>query len=107
MPNKTIFEKIIDREIPSKIYAEDEKTITIWDIDQSIQGHLLVIWKEPIVNLISMEDSKVADFFSIANINARKFISKEGYKAYQLHIANGTEAGQEVMHAHIHIKPYK
>ncbi|UUD36961.1 Histidine triad nucleotide-binding (HIT-like) protein [Mycoplasmopsis californica] len=104
--NKSIFTKIIEREIPSKIYFEDKDVIVIWDIDQSVRGHLLVIWKEPYINLKTMSKQKVATFFAKANEVALNFIKEQNFDDYKLIINNGEKAGQEVMHSHIHILPY-
>ena len=45
---KTIFEKIIDRELPSKIVYEDDKCIAIEDIAPKAPIHILIIPKKPI-----------------------------------------------------------
>ena len=49
---KTIFEKIIDRELPSKIVYEDDKCIAIEDIAPKAPIHILIIPKKPIQNKI-------------------------------------------------------
>ena len=43
---KTLFERIIEREIPAKIEYEDEHCIVIHDIDPQAPTHLLVIPKQ-------------------------------------------------------------
>ena len=45
---KTLFEKIIDREIPANIEHEDERCIVIHDIQPQAPVHVLVIPKKPI-----------------------------------------------------------
>lgn len=52
MTNKTIFEKIIDKEIPSKIEYEDDKYIVIHDISPKANTHLLIITKKLITNFV-------------------------------------------------------
>ena len=49
--SKTIFQKIIDREIPSEILYEDELCIVIKDIAPKAPVHLLVIPKKLITKL--------------------------------------------------------
>ena len=49
--NKTIFEKIIDKELPANIIFEDDKCIVIEDISPKAPIHLLVIPKKPIKTL--------------------------------------------------------
>mgnify|MGYP006064262583 CR=1 FL=1 len=48
---KTIFEKIIDRELPSKIVYEDDKCIAIEDIAPKAPIHILIIPKKAIQKL--------------------------------------------------------
>ena len=48
---KTIFEKIIDKELPSKIIYEDDKCIAIEDIAPKAPIHILIIPKKPIQKL--------------------------------------------------------
>ncbi len=48
---KTIFEKIIDRELPSKVVYEDDKCIAIEDIAPKAPIHILIIPKKPIQKL--------------------------------------------------------
>ena len=57
--SKTIFEKIIDKEIPSDIIYEDDLLIAIKDINPVAPVHLLIIPKKVIATLndLSEEDS--------------------------------------------------
>ena len=48
---KTLFEKIIDREIPADIIFEDELSIVIKDISPQAPTHLLIIPKKVIPKL--------------------------------------------------------
>ena len=45
---KTLFEKIIAREIPAQIEYEDSECIVIHDIDPQAPVHILVIPKEAV-----------------------------------------------------------
>jgi diadenosine tetraphosphate (Ap4A) HIT family hydrolase len=49
--SKTIFQKIIDREIPAKLAHEDELCIAIHDISPQAPVHVLVIPKKPIARI--------------------------------------------------------
>ena len=46
MKDKTIFEKIIDREISASILYEDEKNIVFLDACPFEKGHLLIVPKK-------------------------------------------------------------
>ena len=52
---KTIFEKIIDRELPSNIIYEDDKCIAIEDIAPKAPVHILIIPKKPIQNFLRLK----------------------------------------------------
>ena len=102
--NKTIFEKIIDKEIPANIHYEDENIIAIDDINPVAPVHILIIPKKKISTLNEIEDidiNLVGKLFKIAKFLARKFeIDKSGYRT----IFNCNEdGGQTVFHIHLHL----
>ena len=59
--SKTLFEKIIDREIPAKIEHEDDRCIVIHDIEPQAPVHLLIIPKKPIPRLAAAEQIDLDD----------------------------------------------
>ena len=101
--SKTIFQKIIDREIPSEILYEDEFCIVIKDIAPKAPVHLLVIPKKLITKLSesSEEDTKLlGHLLKIVREMAKEHGIEE---AFNVIINNGEKAGQTVFHLHIHI----
>ena len=66
---KTIFEKIIDRHLPSNIVYEDDKCIAIEDIAPKAPFHILIIPKKPISKL--SEAKKVDE--KLASINETEY----------------------------------
>jgi len=100
MSNKTLFEKIIEREIPSEIIYEDDKTIVIKDINPQAPIHWLVIPKIPIPKISDCSNDEVfSDLFNTVN----KVCKDNKIESFRIVINNGAEAGQEVFHIHIHI----
>lgn len=103
MPDKTIFQKIIDKEMPSKTIYEDDLCIVIEDIAPKAPVHLLVIPKKPIPRLsdIGIEDQNLLGHLMlvIKNITKDLGISDE----FNIVINNGEKAGQTVFHLHLHI----
>ncbi len=95
-----IFCKILNKQIPSEFVYEDEYCFAINDINPKANKHILVIPKEHIESLNEIKDTEIIKklFEAIFKIN-----EKLGIKAYQTHINTGKDAGQEVMHLHIHI----
>ncbi|MDC3012726.1 MAG: histidine triad nucleotide-binding protein [Pseudomonadota bacterium] len=101
--DKTIFQKIIDKEIPSEILYEDDLCVVIKDIAPKAPVHLLVIPKKLITKLSesSDEDSQLlGHLMTIVKKMAKEF---EIDDAFNVVINNGENAGQTVFHLHIHI----
>ena len=101
---KTIFEKIILREIPANIHYEDEDLIVIDDINPTAPIHLLIIPKKKIetLNNLTHEDTNlVGKMIQKAKDMAFKLgIDKSGYRT----IFNCNEdGGQTVYHIHLHL----
>jgi histidine triad (HIT) family protein len=97
---KSIFKRIIDREIPSYIIAEDENHLAFLDINPLKEGHTLVIPKNEIDYIFDMDDKNLSDLILFAKkvsrqIKANIFCTKVGM----------TVVGLEVPHAHIHLIP--
>ena len=102
MSEKSIFTKIIEREIPANIIFEDDKSIIIEDISPQAPIHYLAIPKKEIKGIsdLSESDQGIVDHLMIVIKNE---MSNQGINDYRLVINNGSEAGQTVFHLHIHI----
>lgn len=99
---KTLFSKIIDREIPATIVYEDEKCIVINDINPKARVHLLVIPKKPIATLFDLtpEDKDIMGHMMLLLPQLAQAQNLEGFKTQ---INTGEAGGQEVFHIHIHL----
>ncbi len=97
---KTIFEKIIDGEIPATKVYEDERFLAFLDIAPVYHGHTLLIPKEPIVWMHEASDELVADIF----VTAKKIMLaiKSGLSCDFVQVG---VVGDEVPHFHIHLIP--
>lgn len=101
--SKTLFEKIIAREIPATIVFEDELCIAIKDINPCAPMHLLLVPKKPIVRLC---DAEASDQMLLGHLllAANKIAAQQGLgEAYRLVVNNGAAAGQSVFHLHLHL----
>jgi len=101
----TIFEKIINGEIPCNKIYEDDLILAFHDINPHAKVHALVIPKP--THLARLQDVKRADvellghmMSKIPEIAELLGIAKEGYRVIT---NNGDHAGQEVPHLHFHI----
>ncbi len=96
----SIFTKIIARELPAYIIAEDDKHLAFLDAMPLMEGHCLVIPKEEtdfIFDIGSKEHQELWDF-------ARTVALQLG-KAYPKKRVAVAVVGLEVPHAHIHLLP--
>ena len=101
--DKTIFQKIIEKEIPSDIIFEDELCIVIKDISPQAPIHLLIIPKKPIPKLAdaSKDDLEILGHLMLIVGNMSRQFNVED--AFNVVINNGEKAGQTVFHLHIHL----
>ena len=103
MSAKTIFQRIIDREIPSQIEHEDEHCIVIRDIQPQAPVHLLIVPKKIItrVDQATAADETVLGHLLLAAQTVAKKLSLA--KGYRLVINNGPDACESVPHLHVHL----
>lgn len=102
MPS-TLFEKIINREIPSDILYEDDLSFVIKDINPQAPTHLLIIPKKVIPKLsdASEDDQMILGHLMLV---AGKIADELGLdETFRLVVNNGAKAGQSVFHLHLHL----
>lgn len=100
---KTLFEKIIDKEIPASIVHEDEHCVAFRDINPGAPTHVLLVPRKPIARL---SDATAADQALLGHLllAAGKVAAQLGVgDAFRLVVNNGAGAGQSVFHLHLHI----
>ena len=103
MAEKTIFKKIIDREIPADIVYEDDLCLAFNDINPQAPVHVIVIPKKEItaVDDVDTEDAPTVGHLFVV---IRKIASELGLDGGYRVVTNcGPDAGQEVMHLHFHL----
>lgn len=100
---KTLFERIIDREIPAKIEHEDDHCIVIHDIDAQAPTHLLVIPKQliPRVAEATVDDQSTLGHLLLTAASVTKKLNLEG--GFRVVINNGQDGGETVPHMHVHV----
>jgi len=99
-----LFCKIVAREIPATIVAENEHALAFRDIRPAAPTHMLVIPKKHITSITSTEDSD-ALLLGQLMLLARDVARMDGLDAtgYRLVTNNGENAGQSVFHVHVHV----
>ena len=100
-----IFCRIIKGEIPSAKIYEDELVYAFLDIAPINFGHVLVIPKEHHESSSTIPEATAGRMFRIGSRIGVALKRKLDYDAFNLHLADGSAAGQVVMHAHLHVVP--
>ena len=102
--SKTIFEKIIAREIPADIVYEDDLVLAFRDINPQAPAHILLVPKKsiPRVAEAAAQDQALLGYLLLkaAEVAARVGLKDGGYR---LVINNGPDGGESVPHLHCHI----
>ncbi len=101
--SKTIFEKIIAREIPSKIVYEDDLVAAFHDVSPQAPTHILIVPKKPVPRVAA---ATAADQQLLGHLllKAAEVAQQAGLThGYRLVINNGRDGGESVPHLHVHI----
>lgn len=100
----TIFNKIINKEIPADIVYEDDQCLAFKDISPQAPLHILVIPKKEIssMNDTASDDKNLLGHMMLkcAEIAKEQAVSEDGYR---LVVNTNKNGGQSVDHLHIHI----
>ena len=101
--NDTIFQKIIDKELPADIVYEDDSCLAFKDINPVAPTHILVIPKKRIEKISdsNTEDKELLGHLFLVAGNIARDLGVED--AFRLVVNNGAGAQQTVFHLHIHL----
>ena len=99
----TLFEKIINREIPADIVYEDELSLAFKDINPQAPIHILIIPKKTIEKLsdANIEDQALLGHLMLVAGKIAEQLNLD--KTFRIIINNGAGAGQSVFHLHLHL----
>ena len=102
--SKTLFEKIITREMPATIVYEDDLVLAFRDIKPQAPTHILIIPKKPISRIAEATGDDHAVLGHLL-LKAAAVADTLGLKqtGYRLVFNNGPDAGEAVPHLHCHI----
>lgn len=96
----TIFTKIVNREIPAHIVAEDEEFLAFLDINPIVIGHTLVIPKKEVDYIFDIEDDLLGRMMIFSKKVAAALKATTDCKRVGIGVS-----GFEVPHTHIHLCP--
>ncbi len=100
---KTVFQRIIDREIPARIEHEDETCIVLHDIEPQAPIHLLIVPKKLIPRIgeaTPADESILGHLLVTAGVVAKKLGLTSGFRIV---INHGRDACESVPHLHVHL----
>ncbi|MDP6693960.1 MAG: HIT family protein [Phycisphaerales bacterium] len=101
----TIFEKIINGDIPCHKIYEDDLVLAFLDVAPLSKGHTLVIPKQAVANMHELsEESGAALGRALVKITSA-VVEATGATDYNILQNNGESAHQAVFHVHFHIIP--
>lgn len=102
MASDCIFCRIITKEIPAKIVAEDEDCVAFRDVNPQAPLHVLVI---PRKHVASLNEVGSGDLVSRMHRLAAAIAKSEGVaeRGYRTVINTNADAGQTVFHIHLHV----
>jgi histidine triad (HIT) family protein len=99
-----IFCKIARGEIDAEVVHDEDDVLAFEDINSKAPVHVLVIPRQHVANLEEigdLPDSVVKRLFEVSSAVAGKLGVTEG--GYAVRVNNGSDAGQEVFHLHLHV----
>ena len=103
MAEKTIFQRIIEKEIPAKIAYEDDRCLAFHDVAPQAPVHVLVIPKQPIASIAEIDDDDadlIGHLWLVIRDLANQLKLDSGYRVV---VNCGRDAGQSVDHLHFHL----
>src|SRR5690606_9101426 len=96
----SIFSKIINRELPAHIIAENDDFIAFLDVFPLVEGHVLAVPKIEIDKAFDLSDELLSKWLVFA-----KPIAKAIEKSFDCNRCGISIVGLEVPHAHMHLIP--
>jgi histidine triad (HIT) family protein len=104
MASDCIFCKIAAGELGTEFIYESDDVVAFRDLNPQAPSHILIIPKEHIEKISDLDEShnEIAGKLLLV---AAKVAQKEGLteEGFRLVFNNGKNAGQEVMHIHVHL----
>lgn len=102
MADDCLFCRIVRKEIPAKLVAEDEHCVAFRDINPQAPVHVLVIPRAHVPSLNQATDAAMIGRLSLmaAEIARSEGVAESGYRTV---INTNAGAGQTVFHVHLHL----
>ncbi len=106
MKNDCIFCGIIAGKLPCHKIYEDDFVLAFLDTANDVDGHILVVPKEHTSSFVSCSDKFLSAVTKVAKKISENLL-KKGYTGVNILSNVNEDAGQAIMHFHMHIYPRK
>ena len=102
MANDCLFCRIVRKEIPANIVAENEHCVAFRDINPQAPVHVVIVPREHVASLNDAHDPELIGRLSLmaAEIARDEGIAASGYRTV---VNTNRDAGQTVFHVHLHL----
>jgi histidine triad (HIT) family protein len=102
MTDTCLFCRIVNREVPATIVAENEHCVAFRDINPQAPVHVVIIPREHIASLNAASDPASLGHLSLM---AAEIARSEGLadRGYRIVVNTNADAGQTVFHVHLHL----
>ena len=105
MDNDCLFCKIANGYLPSHKVYEDDICIAFLDVNPTSKGHTLVLPKKHNLNYLKYEKNILNHVLDVAQAVGQNMITNLGASGINIISNVGKDAGQSVMHFHVHVIP--
>lgn len=102
---KCIFCEIIAKQSNAEILFENEKVISILDINPLNYGHSLVFPKIHVEDFLAVPEEYLFSLIKTAQQISKSLMNSFNFDGFNIVSNNGKVAGQSVFHCHFHIIP--
>jgi len=97
-----IFCSIVAGEIPADVVAESETALAFRDLNPQAPLHVLVVPRTHVATAADLADREPETVAELVRV-ARRVAGDAGHESYRLILNTGEDAGQTVLHAHLHV----
>jgi histidine triad (HIT) family protein len=104
MTDDCLFCAIVDGSIPSRQVYADDSAVAFLDIQPWHRGHTLVVPRRHVVS-VAEDPSIWGDVQAAVQQVVPLLVNRLGAAGLNVLMIAGAVAGQEVMHAHVHLVP--
>ena len=103
--NDNVFAKILRNELPAERVYEDEHTLAIMDIMPRTDGHVLVIPKTQVRNMLDATPEQLATCMASVKTVSQAVMTAFDAAGITVQQFNEAASGQVVFHLHYHVLP--